>query len=99
MRVKYLKDAEPYQKGDVVEVPDDRADNLIENGTVEQVSSDTEVRVQATENKDAVNRTEEIQRERLQKTADASGREATGRVGDEDVTAKPGSEQKESKKK
>lgn len=98
MRIKYLKDAEPYQKGDVVEVPDDRADNLIENGTVEQVSSDTDLRVQATENK-AVDRTEEIQRERLQKTADASGREATGRVGDKDVTVKPGTEEKESKKK
>ena len=50
MRVKYLKDAEPYQAGDVVDVADDRVDNLIENGTVEQVPADTELSVQSTQN-------------------------------------------------
>lgn len=50
MRVKYLKDAEPYQTGDVVDVADDRVDNLIQSGTVEQVPADTELFVKSAQN-------------------------------------------------
>lgn len=50
MRVKYLKDAEPYEAGDVVDIADDRVENLIESGTVEQVPAETELFVKSAQN-------------------------------------------------
>lgn len=41
MRVKFLKDSEPYFEGDVVDLADDRVQYLIDNGTVEEVDRNT----------------------------------------------------------
>lgn len=41
MRVQYLKEAEPYQVGDVVEVADDRVEYLLSEGIVKKVDGET----------------------------------------------------------
>lgn len=47
MRVQYLKNSEPYTKGDVVEVDSEVGKGLVENETAEEVSADTDLKVQA----------------------------------------------------
>ncbi len=48
MRVQFLKDNEPYQKGDVVDIADDRVDYLLDQDIAKKVDSDTPLFVKAT---------------------------------------------------
>ena len=52
MKVKFLVDTEPYAKDDVIEVAEDRAQDLLNQNIVVAVSEDTEVKIQASEPKD-----------------------------------------------
>lgn len=49
MRVEFLKNTEPYQAGDVIDVGDDRGDDLIRQGLAKRVENTTAVKVQAEE--------------------------------------------------
>ncbi len=52
MKVEFLVDTEPFIKGDVIEVADDRAQDLLNQNLVVAVSQDIKVKIQASEPKD-----------------------------------------------
>lgn len=49
MKVKFLKDTEPYATGDVVDFPEDRAEDLIRQGLVKEAGENAEVKIAAEE--------------------------------------------------
>ncbi len=52
MKVEFLVDTEPYLKGDVIEIADDRAQDLLNQNLVTAVGEDVKVKIQASEPKD-----------------------------------------------
>ena len=52
MKVKFLVDTEPYAKDDVIDLAEDRAQDLLNQNLVVMVAEDTEIKIQASEPKD-----------------------------------------------
>lgn len=74
-KVQYLIDAEPYQKGDVVDVPEDRVGYLVDQKIVKKVDQETPIFVKGVtpEPKEGAMTPEEKE---VAQTEAASGRKA-----------------------
>lgn len=75
VKVKFLKDNEPYHEGDVVMVNEDVVQNLVDTGVAEEADHDEALFVKGVTPEGAAS-PEAVQERDLKRTAAGSGREA-----------------------